>query len=337
MDNSKFQVPVDKLRWRCDPESYKFQCTDELVPLEEFIGQDRDIRSINFGLGMEKKGYNIFVTGLTGTGKASAIKAHLEKMVAWKKDVEDDVRDWCYIHNFADSDKPRALSLSKGKGKTFERALERLLQDLKDAVSQAFSGDDYEEQRKNVTEQSQSQRYQVIKQLEAEVNKEGFTVQPSPAGIILIPVVEGRPIAQREYVSLPEEQRKSLEAKQRDLSKLVNERLERIRNLEKEIGDVLKDLDQKVAEYATIQPFNRINEEHKEFPEILKFLEEIKDYTVSRIDLFRQVDAQVPAPQAIALPGVQIPGAPRERDPYLPFRVNVFVDNKYTAGPPIIG
>ena len=70
MSGNKFRVPVEKLRWRCNPASYNFECADELVPLEEFIGQDRATRSINFGLGMEKSGYNIFVTGLTGTGKS---------------------------------------------------------------------------------------------------------------------------------------------------------------------------------------------------------------------------------------------------------------------------
>ncbi|MFQ5933946.1 MAG: Lon-like protease helical domain-containing protein, partial [Dehalococcoidia bacterium] len=115
----KYKVPVDKLRWRCDPESYKFECTDEIKPLEEFIGQERAIRAINFGLGMDKSGYNIFVTGLTGTGKASAIKSHLEKVAAWKTDADAQARDWCYIHNFADQDRPKVLSLPKGEGRAF--------------------------------------------------------------------------------------------------------------------------------------------------------------------------------------------------------------------------
>ena len=87
MEKSDLRVPVDRLRWRCDPERYEFSCTDELIPLQEFVGQDRAIRAINFGLGMAKKGYNIFVTGLTGTGKASAIKAHLERIVASRQEV----------------------------------------------------------------------------------------------------------------------------------------------------------------------------------------------------------------------------------------------------------
>ena len=67
MGNGKYEVPTESLRWRCDPESYEFQCTDEIEPLQTLIGQDRAIRAINFGLAMDKKGYNIFVTGITGT------------------------------------------------------------------------------------------------------------------------------------------------------------------------------------------------------------------------------------------------------------------------------
>lgn len=76
---SKFTVPSDKLTWRCDLSFLPFTCTADMTPLEDFIGQERAIRAIEFGLGVDKPGFNIFVTGLTGTGKTSIIKAFLKK------------------------------------------------------------------------------------------------------------------------------------------------------------------------------------------------------------------------------------------------------------------
>ena len=331
MKNDMYEVSPDKLRWRCDPERYEFECTDELTPLEEFIGQDRAIRAINFGLGMDKRGYNVFVTGLTGTGKASAIKRHLEKMVAWKKDAGEQARDWCYIHNFTDQDRPHVLRLPKGNGKAFRDTLDQLLQDLKTAVAKAFSGEEYEKQRKAAAEQGQERRNQVFAGLEEEVNKQGFTVQPSPAGIMLIPIVDGKPVSQEAYMALPEEQRKAMETTQRELMKLVSERLEQVHALEKEMAQDLKSLDQKITDYAIYQPFNELNEEYKEFSEILQHLKDIKAYTLTHIELFRDREAQA-SPQQ----GMPAASSPRELDPYLPFRVNVFVDNSDTAGPPIV-
>ena len=49
--NSQFEVPAEALRWACDPSLLPFNCTADMVPLEDFIGQERAIRAIEFGLG----------------------------------------------------------------------------------------------------------------------------------------------------------------------------------------------------------------------------------------------------------------------------------------------
>ena len=65
---NEFRVPWEKTCWKCDIDSFSFECTDDLVPLDRFIGQDRALEAIRFGLEVDKPGYNLFVTGLTGTG-----------------------------------------------------------------------------------------------------------------------------------------------------------------------------------------------------------------------------------------------------------------------------
>ena len=85
---AKFRVDWEKTTWKQDMETFAFKCTDELLPLDHFIGQDRAQEAIRFGLEVDKPGYNLFVTGLTGTGKTSAIKAHLQSI------VDDLDRSW---------------------------------------------------------------------------------------------------------------------------------------------------------------------------------------------------------------------------------------------------
>ena len=80
-DLGKYRVPLDKLCWSCSVAELNFQCTDELAPLDHFIGQRRALESIRFGLEVDKPGYNLFVTGLTGTGKTTAVKARLESII----------------------------------------------------------------------------------------------------------------------------------------------------------------------------------------------------------------------------------------------------------------
>ncbi len=134
MEIGKYEVSADKLRWQCDPSIFDFECTKDLAPLREFIGQDRAIRAIEFGLSMRHDGYNIYVAGLTGTGKTSIVKAYIQRLLreAEAKEQARRPEDWCYLYDFTHSDRPQVLSLPQGKGKVFREQISNLLQRLKD-------------------------------------------------------------------------------------------------------------------------------------------------------------------------------------------------------------
>jgi Cdc6-like AAA superfamily ATPase len=81
MKTKKYEVPVSKLRWNCDPKVFDFECTKDLAPLQEFVGQERATRAVEFGINMANTGYNIYVAGLTGTGKTSMVKGYIERII----------------------------------------------------------------------------------------------------------------------------------------------------------------------------------------------------------------------------------------------------------------
>ena len=69
-DASSFpEVPLHKLRWRCDPDALGFTTTDDLEPLEGILGQERALKALALGVEIAKAGYNIYVCGMAGTGK----------------------------------------------------------------------------------------------------------------------------------------------------------------------------------------------------------------------------------------------------------------------------
>src|SRR5215510_12664061 len=149
---SEFEVPADKLAWRCDLSFLPFTCTAEMTPLEDFIGQDRAMRAIEFGLGVNNPGFNIFVTGLTGTGKTSIIKAFLKKVTSEQRTPAVDQttpEDWCYVYNFSDADRPQALKIRRGWGKILKADMERLVQNLQRDAKKMFESDDYARQRQS--------------------------------------------------------------------------------------------------------------------------------------------------------------------------------------------
>ena len=83
----KRKLPPDKLRRAKPPESWKFSTTDDITldkprKLEPLIGQQRAVESIEFGLAVDGKGYNIFVVGQPGSGRTSYILERLQSMAA---------------------------------------------------------------------------------------------------------------------------------------------------------------------------------------------------------------------------------------------------------------
>src|SRR3989304_6346068 len=99
------ELPAEMVRKICDPTSLGCTTTRDMKPIEGIIGQDRAIRAIRFGLDIKEHGFNIFVAGVAGTGRTTAVKAFLEQ-IAKNKPVPPD---WCYVNNFRDQYRPKAI------------------------------------------------------------------------------------------------------------------------------------------------------------------------------------------------------------------------------------
>ena len=109
------ELSPEKLRLECDPDFMPCETTKDLVPLREIIGQERAVRALRFGIGIKDHGFNIYVAGLPGTGKTTAVKNFVEEIAK----SEPVPPDWCYVNNFSNQYEPRALRLPAGKGKEF--------------------------------------------------------------------------------------------------------------------------------------------------------------------------------------------------------------------------
>lgn len=56
----KYKVSEDNLKFKCSLDDLDFKTTEDIEPLGGIIGQDRAVTSIEFGLKMKHKGYNIY-------------------------------------------------------------------------------------------------------------------------------------------------------------------------------------------------------------------------------------------------------------------------------------
>ena len=329
---NRFEIAADKLTWRCDLTQLPFTCTAEMTPLEDFIGQDRAIRAIEFGLGVNKPGFNIFVTGLTGTGKTSIIKAFLKKVngaIAAPADAPTP-EDWCYVYNFDDPDRPLALKLRRGAGKALKSDMEQLIQTLQRDAKKLFESDEFAHQRQGLIEQLQKKQQEMMEGLMAQAGQAGFALRMTPSGVVLLPTKDGKPMPEADYLALSPTEKKQLEERRSEIEKQVEDTLRDGKKLEREIAARLETMETEAGDYLVRNPLTELKQKYQDYPRVVAYLDGVREHILKNLQRFKG-EAAAPAGPMGAMAYGEPPG-----DPFLPYRINVFVDNGDTQGAPII-
>jgi len=327
------EVPVEKLRWRCDPETLPFETTQAIQACEEIIGQERAQEAIRLGLNIHSIGYNIFVTGLTGTGRFTTIKCILEEA-----EIQGKIpNDLCYVNNFKNSDMPHMLTLPPGQGNAFRKEMETLIETLKKKIPLMFENETYLNKKKEVVEKFRNKQAEMFREFEKKVNKEGFALVQIQMGPYsrpgIFPLIEGNPVNIEQVESMVEEgkfSKEELEKLKEKQAQLINE-LEDIfketRKAEKEIKEELTSLDNEVISPAVKDSISDIKEKFDN-EKVHQYLNEVQEDILTNLGRFREKE-ETPPP----IPGLVLPQAV---DSFSEYQVNVLVDNSDTKGAPII-
>jgi predicted ATP-dependent protease/nitrogen regulatory protein PII-like uncharacterized protein len=332
----KYRVPWEETRWTCNTERFSFQCTDELTPLDRFIGQDRALNAIRFGLEVDKPGYNLFVTGLTGTGKTSAIKAHLESII---EDMERQEKskppsDWCYAYNFDDPDRPFALSLPAGEGKSLRSRMTYILALLQEEMPKVFKSEQFEAERREMEEKGRLTTQEIMGALEQDARNQGFAIQMNQTGVTIFPTVENRAMSPEEYQALEEEERKSVDEIRNQLMQQTQETMAKVREAEKESWDLIRDHERSAAEHRVTDIFRPTVNAYENVPQVNHYLRHLADNVLDHLNLFKDEE---PAPAQSAPPMSSGPPAgPGNTNPFLAFEINLLVDNSDVGKAPIV-
>lgn len=317
------ELTPEQLTLHFPPERLAGETTDDIEPLEGIIGQERAVRAMEFGLRVKHPGYNIYMAGPTGTGKNTYARRIVQEF-ARKEPVPDD---WVYVYNFAAPDEPIALSLPPGMGSQLARDMDELVEELKAAVPRHFESDDYEKQRDAIVREFQEQSQALIDQAEKVAQEHGFALRRTSTGFATVPLVDGRPITQEEFETLPEEQRRALEAANKEIHAHVAEATRRIRALEKQARERVRELEREVARSAVSQPLAELKEKYQALPRVVAWLEAVERDIIESIDEFKDEDEDEPP-----MPWVRRRG----RRSFVRYRVNLLVDNQSTQGAPVV-
>lgn len=127
------------LRKKLSTNELDFVTTQKIKPLSGFIGQERALDALHFGININKKGYNLYAMGPAGIGKHSLITTLLQDTVTKMPTPSD----WCYIYNFDVPEKPLALQLPAGKGSQLQQDMKSLIEELGQTIVFVFESDEY--------------------------------------------------------------------------------------------------------------------------------------------------------------------------------------------------
>ena len=313
-----FELEADRLRAVVAPSSLDFETTADLARAQGSFGQERAMAAVEFGCGIDQPGYNIFASGPTGSGRNSGILAQVQE-IARKRPVPDD---WCYVYDFDDARRPTALRLRAGSAHAFADDMDELVNMVRRELPRSFESDAYEERKEQAVGGVQAERNRILRELEQEARTQGLVLQPTPMGVVTLPLVEGRPMSREQFEQLPGEERHALEARMEQFRERISEALSQARELEKEARRRVEELDRNEAMSAIGERFEEVKRKYAENEGVVRYLGRMAGDIVAHLDEFRTQENQEEGRR-------EQPGPPR-------YRVNVLVTNQDGDGAPVI-
>lgn len=313
----------EQLYRRCDPGQLPFDTTAELPDLTEIIGQERALEAVSFGINIQNAGYNIYALGPPGIGKHTLI-AQLLAEPAQRQQLPSD---WCYINNFDDPRRPRALALPPGRGRVLRDDMARLIEDLKTAIPAAFESDEYRARAQEIEEEFKEKQEKAIAELQSQARQENIDLIRTPAGFAFAPARNDEVLSPEEFERLPEKEREDISERVAKLQEKLRAVIRQVPQWRQESRDKLRALNREVAISAAEHPIHNLREKYADIPQVVAYLELTQEDIISNIDDFRQQEE--PHPSLLTLAGNHIPSFRR-------YEVNLFVERSSEQGVPVL-
>jgi len=284
-DPSLWAIPCDALRWKCDPDSLPFQSTADVEPVTGVVGQETAVEALRFGLQISAPGQNIFVRGLSGTGRLTLVKRLLEEL----RLSCPEIRDICYVHNFSKPDQPRLIELPRGAGQVFRRRVDRVVDFIRDDLRNALNSEGIRS-LKTAADQTANKRLKlVVEPFENELKEIGLTLVSVEAGPVIqatiFPLVDGKPTSPDDFEDLHNQDEISDED-YKGVQESIEKLEPRLREISEKANDIRRIHDEAVVgimEQAALAVLTKLVEDIiKKFPEpsVDIFLNELVDDVV---------------------------------------------------------
>jgi ATP-dependent Lon protease len=329
-------LPPDKLGWNCPPSWLDFKSTADVPPATGIVGQDKAVEALRLGMELFRPGYNAFVCGLSGTGKMTTVKLLLEHI----RPRCPLPRDRCYVNDFFNPNTPVLITLPRGQGRVFKRAVDDMIRFLRARVPLELEGDDFRQQRASIRREYEEQGNKMFATFDAGVRQHGFALGQVQMGPVsrpdLLPIVDGKEMTIQEYAGKIREAEgpeaaagHPMIARYQDLRNELDEMLRENRRLSKEMMARLDLLEEETVRDLASHLAEEIRSKFPD-PKINGFLKQLVDDVSENVDVFKEDDGD---DEGDGMPpgfGGAVP------DAFRAYGVNVVLDNSNREGCPVV-
>lgn len=313
----------------CNPNMFKFEKIKEVADTTNLVyGQDRGIKALEFGVNVDLKGYNLYLEGPAGVGKTMYTKKFLQTR-ALKEKIPND---WCYIYNFDDPNEPIAVSLPAGQGKIFQETMDSFIRNIRRDIKKTFNNDEFEKEKKVIKQEFETKKEAILAKLNDKTLKQGFQVKSAQNGIYMMPVYEGKTVEEEEYEKLPLEVKSEFESKSQVVQEMIFDTLSELKLIENKADKKIDEWQSNVALLTVNIHINNVKSNYKRNKKINTFLDNVKKDILKNINTFMMPESANDSKQPVP-PQMK---AMQNNEPWLNYRVNLFVDNSHLEGAPVI-
>jgi lon-related putative ATP-dependent protease len=316
-------LPPERLRADVDPASLPFATTADLDPLDATLGQDRAAEAIRFGLAMRRDGYHLFVLGPDGTGRHTMVRRELDRTAAGSPAPAD----WCYVYNFREPDRPRAIALPAGRGRTWRADMQHFGEDVVAAINAVFDSDEFRSRVDEIAAEFGEREAKAFQALGARAEPEGIALIRTPAGFGFAPVANGEVVSPEDFEKLPEPERKRLQETIGRLQGELQRVIHQVPQWGRERRARLRAVVREFTAFAVRNLIEDLKARYADVPVVVEHLGFVATDIVENAERIRPPHDGTPdAPEAVA-----------ERTAVLRrYHVNLLVDRTETRGVPVV-
>jgi predicted ATP-dependent protease len=334
-------LPVEKLRWRCEPSRLPFETTAQADLREGFVGQERALRALKMGVELTAPGYNVFVCGLAGTSRGGTIARMIGELHPGSKQSPDR----CYVNNFKIADRPRLLTLPRGQANSFKKDMQAGIDFLRRRIPQVFEGEPFQRQKGRIVERFTAREKDLMDDFTRKIAREQFALGHMQVGAValpeIFPVLEGQMVPIEDISKMVHEGKldspvaEEIERKYEQFRQEFTVVYRKTLTLSRELASELSYLEQ---EAASVLVDGVIEELKEKYPgnSVSEYLEEVRHHLLDNLEPFKEREGEAEDhPEGMeGLPKPQGPGP--ERDPFRSYGVNVILAHDGEGESPVI-